>query len=250
MDEFLPGDELILKYIDGEISAAEKDDFENQLLTDPILNQRVEQFRKAKEAIRYYGLQNKVAAIGEEWKNSTAEQEMAKRKKVFFLNKAARYSLAVAASIIVIFILVNTFWFSAVTPDSIYRDMYVDYSISSSRSVNNALTTVEQAWEKAAYAQVIAIGRKTLLKPRERLLYGLAHLKLNKSTEASNIFLGILQENDNPFRQDAEFYLALSYIKSGEYKKAHRLLTGIYNDPRHLYHRQVSEKALHELEKW
>jgi hypothetical protein len=61
-----------------------------------------------------------------------------------------------------------------------------------------------------------------------------------------------LNRAGSPYKEDAEFYLGISYIKSRDYDKALDLLEPIENNKDHLYHNQVKPSLIRHIHmlKW
>ncbi|HEV7620143.1 MAG TPA: tetratricopeptide repeat protein [Flavisolibacter sp.] len=248
MAENLPIDELVLKYLDDELSTGEKKAFEEQLKLNPDIKKRLENLRLVKDSIKYYGINQKVAEVRRQWEKETPALEH-KAAKVISIRKPLRYTLAIAASTIFVIIGIKIFWISNVSPEKIYQDTYVSYSIDNLRSQNVKTTAVEKAWKQKNYVVIIDQGKKNVLSTKDQLLLGLSYLELNQPAEAIPILESIRESRDTSLHYDADFYLSLAYIKNKELDKALPLLEKIQKDPNHPYHRQVSEKTISEVEK-
>ena len=69
--------EKLMRYLDGEMSGTEKEEFEKKLASDESLRAAMEGLRTAKEAVKMYGLQQKVASVRKEM----AEEKTGAKKK-------------------------------------------------------------------------------------------------------------------------------------------------------------------------
>ncbi|HWJ90198.1 MAG TPA: hypothetical protein VNR87_03760, partial [Flavisolibacter sp.] len=63
MPDYLPSDETLMRYIDNEMSEAEREDFEKNLTSNPALRQQLERLLMARNAVGYFGLAQNVEAI-------------------------------------------------------------------------------------------------------------------------------------------------------------------------------------------
>ena len=80
------------------------------------------------------------------------------------------------------------------------------------------------------------------------MLIGLSYLQTNHPIQAVG-FLQPLALSANDYRQDAEFYLALSHLKNKAYGKALPLMEKIRANPSHLYHEQLTADVVEKVKK-
>jgi hypothetical protein len=72
-------------------------------------------------------------------------------------------------------------------------------------------------------------------------------LQTDKPSQAARFFER-LANTDNDFRQDAEFYLSLSYLKEKRYPQVLILFKKINENPAHLYHEQIDKEMIEDVE--
>jgi TolA-binding protein len=246
MAENLPEDDLLLKYLDGELSDGEAAALEQKLQEDAALQEKFDSLKVTTESVKLFGIQQQVAAVRRQW-----EQERAGDSKtggrIVSMAKALRYGLLAAACIILVIVGVRYFWFSGVSSDQIYKELYVGYELDQSRSVNATATPVEKAWRQRNYEGVVKMAKINGQDKKELLLLGLSYLQLNQPYAAIPVFQNILQHGNSIYREDAEFYLGLAYLKNHNKVQALSILQKIESDPGHIYHNQVSEKVIREI---
>ncbi len=247
MDENLPLENELLQYLDNDMSAGDRKQFDERLQSDQQLRERLERLQLARETVKYYGINQQVANIRRQH-----EQVLSKNKKsgarIFSINKSFKYALA-AACVFLIVISVKYFWQNDTLPERIYQDTYVEYNVNTSRSQDNIHSPIEDDYRKKDFAGVIRLGKGATLDTKDRFLLALSYLLQNNSSAAQPLFDSLCQESKGPYRQDAEFYLALAYFKNKEYARSLPLLKKIHDDERHLYHKQVSDQTIREVEK-
>src|SRR5689334_8870539 len=97
MDNFAQQDELLMRYLDGEMSQEEREELESKLLSDEGARRRLEDLQMSRAAVKLYGLKQRVASIHQEImgekRAGTALRKMGRARVI------ARYSLRIAASI-------------------------------------------------------------------------------------------------------------------------------------------------------
>jgi hypothetical protein len=250
MAEHLPyDDELVLKYLDNEMPEEQRQAFEKSMESNASLKERYEQLRIATAAVLYYGVSQQVAGVHQLLK-AELEQKITK-PPVMAKRKVLRLSLAVAASIIFLWIGVKAYWLYALSPGKIYAEEYVAYKLPNTRS-EDVSSPIEKAYSEKNYSWIIGPGKTEKQSSEEQLLTGLSYLELDKPKESIRCFDSILISTDNTYKQDAEFYLFLALIKNREYASALPLMKKINADPNHLYHSHVTRKTIREVQllKW
>src|SRR5947209_6444267 len=100
MDENLYNDDLLIRYLDGELSATEKATLEARLRADKALQEELMNLRVAVQAVRHLGTTEKVQSIHAEMMKELKGNQKA---RVVPFTKTIRYTLAVAASIFILF---------------------------------------------------------------------------------------------------------------------------------------------------
>ena len=80
-------------------------------------------------------------------------------------------------------------------------------------------------------------------QPADHFFAAQAYLNSNEPHKAITAFDAVLSANASlpfkPHQEDAEYYLALAYLKAGDAAKALPLLESIHDQPAHSYHKEV-----------
>ena len=246
MDDLLHNEEILIRYIDGELSKEEQAQLEERLRTEKNLQEELYHLQAAVLAVKQAGAVESVRAIHTEMMQERKQQP---KTKLVPFNKTIRYTLAVAASLLVLFIGVKLFQAAQLTPAKLYNEAFVDFNTAVTRGSNNALSETEKNYRDKDYEAVVNASRSVNLHPKDSLLIGLSYLHINRTAEAIGFFNG-LASSDNAYKQDAEFYLSLSYLRNRQYDNALALIEKIRNNPAHLYHEQFSNDFMEKLKKW
>lgn len=242
MDEALHNEDLLVQYLDGELNQAEKMAFERRLQIEPQLREQLTTLQIALQAVKQFGTTQQVSAIHQEM----MEELRPKKAKVFSIGKTVRYSMAVAASILILFIGVRLYLGAQISSENLYDDSFVDFTISSSRGANTAPSEIEKSYQQKNYDAVVSSTRSIQLDAKDSLLIGLSYLHKNNLNSAINFFQRIAS-TPNDFQQDGEFYLSLSYLKNKSYDKALVLMQKIAADPFHIYHDRFSNDFIEKV---
>ena len=249
MAENLPDEELLFKYLDKEMTAAEQEEFDRRLHSEPDLQEQLERLQLSIGTVNYYGIQQQVADVQRQLQAELDEKfRQSGSAKIIPMRKALRYTLAIASCIILILVGTRFYQIYQLTPEKVFKESYVGYSINNLRSGKTAATALEQAFAQRNYTEVIQLSKgTTVLSTKQELLIGLSYLELNKLSESIVQFKNIISQPENNYKQDAEYYLALTYIKNKDYSNALTILKKIESDKSHLYHNQVTPKIIREV---
>src|SRR5688500_1211558 len=106
MDDSLQADDLLIRYLDGELTSEDKRALEQRLQTDEQLQDKLEKLRVAVQAIRQFGTRQQVGSIHAQMMESVKVQT---QPKVVPFGKALRYTMAVAATDLFLFIGIRFF---------------------------------------------------------------------------------------------------------------------------------------------
>lgn len=244
MAEFLQdNDETLMRYLDGEMDGAEREMFESQLQTDSALKQRLESLLVAIASVQQYGTAEKVKSVHAEMMQELSSVH--KEGKVVPMRRFVQYSLAIAASVIIILVGVNIFT-SQPSSEKLYNEAFVDYDVSGVRG-GESQDDIAKLYQLHNYKEVTEKSTSRNLVSKDSLLIGLSFLQQNKLTDAINWFKAISVQGST--KDDAEFYLALAYLKNKNYDEALKLIEQIHSNAGHVYHHQFSEAYINKVQK-
>jgi tetratricopeptide (TPR) repeat protein len=255
MDNSTPEmDELLVQYLDGELDSAVKDNLEQQLAADAALQQRFDSLLLTKESIRLYGLKEKVKGLHQEMMQ---EMNAAPVKKISSPKRTLRYAMSIAASILLVVGGYIAYSFFSLSSDKVFSSNYQPFELSTTRSGDVAETPTEKAYRAGNLPEVVRIhdaGEDRTAKGN--FLGGVAALQLNNTGKAITCFNEVINMNKNAttkvLNDEAEYYLALGYIRNKDFDYALDLLQKIKNDPAHIYHEKVTAKLIRQVKmlKW
>jgi tetratricopeptide (TPR) repeat protein len=241
--------DLLIQYLDGELSPEEKIQVEIQLKNNTALQQELETLAISKDAVKTFGLKQKVAAIHKEMMSEMAATE--KTSGTGLVKKIIRTSMRIAASLLFVLLGFAVYQYATVSPDKLFMENYQPYTASISRG-GEETNGMEKAYQQKNYAAVISqFNILTNADQKEIFLAGQAYLASNSYKKAIECFNKILLLNTanktTGFNDDAEYYLALSYLKDKNIKSAYPLFTTIHNNSNHLYNDKVNSSFMRQL---
>jgi tetratricopeptide (TPR) repeat protein len=247
---FTNNEELLVRLLDGELGAAEKQSVEQQLATDKKLQGQYDSLLLAKESLRQYGLTQKVAGIHQQM----MDEMQVPVRKINPVKRLVRLSTAIAAGVI---LLIGGFWLynnsQTVSGDKVFASNYHTYEIATVRD-NAAETDLEKAYRAKNFREVIRLSEATEDKSiQSSFLAGVAALEIKENNKAIKNLTGVLQINktfgQTLYKDDAEYYLALSHLRAADYIQALDLLQNIKNEPAHKYYGQVTYKLISQVKR-
>ena len=240
-DNFTNSDKLV-QYLDGELHGQELEAMEKSLSTDKTLATELNSLRQAKQALKMYGVKNRVESIHKEMMQEFSATN-SRPAPVVSIKKIWQYGLRIAALLIVLAGIAALFQFYNATPDQLYRGNFETFSLRETRgSAGNGLASF---YRKGRYEEVITEFKK-LAKPvqEDYFLNALAFLQVNNTAGAIQNLKALQEINKTTkthlFEEDAAYYLGLAYLKNNDPAKALPIFHKIYTDKDNLYHGKVS----------
>jgi hypothetical protein len=158
--------------------------------------------------------------------------------------------LQIAAALIVVVVSAGVLKVANTRPEGVFDQNYSDYQLSVTRGadVSDAL---EQAYRSRNWAAVYSSFEATHAKTqKDYFLTAMAHMQQKEYYEAISLLKTLMQYNQGKepyFEDEAEYYLAMNYLATGQAAPAVELFDKIKADPRHVYHSRVEEMGKLDL---
>jgi hypothetical protein len=246
MNTSTPGNEVLMRYLDGECSPGEINEVENRLASDPEFRQAYENLLVAREAIRQYSIRDTVKRAIQQEKNTVP----ALVRSISGANVWKRFA-AVAASLLLIAGAWFLYSFFNLSNEKLYREHYISYQVSTTRGTDNG-STIEALYRTEQYQQLITRYRENPdSSPTLNFYSAMSYFQLSQPAAAIEPleYLARAESPAHPYREDADYYLALAYLHNRDYDAALTRFRSIYEDPEHAYHQRVDRRLLRKL-KW
>ena len=156
-------------------------------------------------------------------------------------------------ALVVLFILLGEFAFYVhmSRQANLFSDHFQPYELHVYRGASDH-SALKEAYKKGNMDSVIwEFNSANAPQPEEYLLAGIAYLEKNQPAKAIETFKIMLQKNENSktdfFQEDAEYYLAMSYLSNKESNKAMPIFEKIYADGENPYNSNVSDWFLQNV---
>ena len=261
--------EYIDRYVAGHLSAEERRAFEAHLSQDQRLRQAYEDIKLSQVLAQDYGLRDEIKAIRQamhqEMATPIATQAIARTPTAKehttsepdtvrpLFRPVSRYIRRIAAGVAILLVGFLGFQYATLSNDDLYAEKMMPYQVAASRSAEEPVATpayrLEQAYQSQRFGEVTAayeqMNNPSLM---EVFLAGNAYLQEEKTAQAIDAFRQIVAVNGSQgisrFEEDAQYYLALSYLKANRIEEALPLLEAINANPQHSYHSLVTDYYL------
>ncbi len=237
--------EKLINFIDGHLNENDKRSLNDELKSNKNLQNEFDSLLLAKKVIENYGLKQNVANIHNEMMQefNPVIKKIALKNNIKLIIKAG---LQIAAGLIFILFCYGAYQYTTVSSDTLFNKNYVKYEVSFTRG--DEIKQTEKLFINADYDGVINFVKSSKQPSATDLFYAAqAYLQKNQSALAINNFKTALKSQDFKLKEDAEYYLALSYLKNNNIKESEKIFKQIKNDHNHLYHDQVSNLTLIKL---
>ena len=228
-------DENLVSFLEGGLNDIERKAIEQQLSVDMALKQKYDSLVLTRESIRYYGLQQQVASVHQQM----LQEMVAPVRKINSPGKIIRYTIAIAASLVLIAGSYMAYNFFTLSSDKVFASNYQAYELVTVRDLNTDETAIERAYREKKYKEVMRIHDAG------------EDLTIKGEYLCGTCFKKVLEENKKTgqsiLNEEAEYYLSLTYIRTKEYDNALILLNKMHDDPGHLYNERITGKLLRQV---
>lgn len=167
------------------------------------------------------------------------------------LKRIIRYTVAIGASLLLIFLLIVVYNFYTLSPDRLFKETFIAYELSGKDSAS----PIENAYREKKFAEVIRLNRSSVLSIKDVFLTGMAYLETRDYAKAASTFQVVvadIRDESSELKDAAEYYLALAYLQNSDYDQAIEQMNSIRNNSSHLYKDRFSSKFINRVKrlKW
>jgi tetratricopeptide (TPR) repeat protein len=241
-------DPLLIDQLDNLRSGETMTGFPGNLHSDKIVAAEWEYLKLAVETVHYAGVTDSVVSVR---KRLTASSSGSMQPQLTIVRSMFQNSLRIAAILIAFLGVVAIYKYQSVTASSIYQHYYTSYDLGTVRG-NGTKDTLEEAYKSKDWNKVVTLYNQESSKTAKYyFLAGMADLELHQYQVAIEQFEAVLAENvknkDHYFKDEAEYFLAFSYLMNGESGKAVRLLATIKQNKDHLYYPLTAQMSTLDL---
>jgi cytoskeletal protein RodZ len=216
---------LFDQYLQGELSDAEKEIFENELKADSELATAYEAFKEVNFHLELkFGIENERKSFVE---NISRIAKNPTKKKKSKLRTLKPWYYSVAASVTILFGV----WFFIQNSKPVFEDynQYENAYFTERGDVNVNMKLAQEAFNAKNYEEALPqfeILVKEKPSPEIELYYGISLMEMNRLKEAKVVFKEI-QSGTSIYKYKASWNLALLKLKQKDYDSCEAILKTI-----------------------
>ena len=154
--------------------------------------------------------------------------------------------LQIAAILIVVIVSGGILKVANTRPEGVFDKNYTDYQLSVTRGAD-ASDSMELAYRNRNWAAVYHTFETSHTRTqKDYFLAAMAHMQQNEYYESIGLLKTLILYNQNKepyFEDEAEYYLAMNYLATGQAAPAVELFDKIKADPHHVYYSRVSQMS-------
>lgn len=239
------------------ISPEQMENMQRLIAEDEEIAREWNYLQLAVDAVQDAGLNRQVKSVRKEWEAAAAaaleqeQTEVPEKQESGIVRNLYRNVMRVAACALLVAGGAAIFKYVRLSSSSLYSDYYNGYDLNTSRGTANQ-EAIEKAYTDKNWNQVLAIfstGKDR--NNKTDFLAGMADLELKKFDDAIAHFEQIIatnsQSHDDYFGDEAEYYLAISWLGKNKINEAMPIFEKIRASNNHKFHEQVSKMSFTDL---
>ena len=240
---------LLVNYLDRTLDESEMREIEELINNDMEVRNQWQFMQLAVQAVEYASLNDQVAAVKDQFRTIHPLEVISEPRKG--VRVMMRNVYKVAACLLFLVIAAAGYKYISTSATQVYKESFIPYTLGTSRG-SNALNEIEQAYRNKNWKQVLTAFDNAAQKDNKTLfLAGMANMQLQQYAAAGKLFQQVLVHNaqagDDYFQDEAQYYLAMSYLANNQTKEAITILQQIRTNKNHLYNRQASQISSADL---
>jgi tetratricopeptide (TPR) repeat protein len=205
--------------------------------------------RMAVEGVQETGLYEQIESVKTQWMAQQAAAAAPQPGAV--IRNISRITMRVAACVLILAGGTAVYKYMSASASHIYSEYTQPYDLNTSRGAA-AQDDMDEAYRNKNWTAVTELFNKKKDKSNKTyFLAGMAALESKRYDDAIGMFQQVIAANTQSggdyFEDEAEFYLAMSWLARNEVKEAMPLLDKIRADKNHLYHDVVVRMSTLDL---
>ena len=250
----------LVDQLDEKLTGSSLDGLERLIAEDPEAAQEWYYLNLAVDAVKDHGLYEEVSAIRESWKmeeqtgsphDVSTPQLPAATASGAIVRSFNRYGLRAAAIILVVMSSTILYKYLSISSASLYDRYYSGYALNTARGSGSG-QPIEKAFNAKDWNTVISLAATAREKDNQtEFLAGMASLEEKRYDDAITHFEQVIAVNTHAgtdvYQDEAEYYLAISWLADKKVNQAMPILEKIKADPHHQYHDKVAKMSFFDL---
>lgn len=231
--------DLIEKYLEGKLQGADYQEFKSRLAEDEEFNQSLMEMETMVSGIRYTGRQKVIQEL-KRLESGLPQPGQPAETKVLPIRRFKTWAAAAA----ILLIAVTAMWLVTRGPVDqqelfiSYYQPYPNLELPTTRSNESPISLKEQAYlayDLGQYEQAVKYfdnlsGERNDI---DDFYWALSNMSNQQPEAAESLLKAYLEKGDSSMRGQAQWYLALAYLKQGKTNESQDLLTLIVETQSH-----------------
>lgn len=237
-------DDLVLKYIHGELDSIERGKFETELKSNQGLMEAYRLYTKMDGYLNDHDAERIKGKLKQAHERFMRDKP--KMKRFTWIYKAAALVIILISAGVVYWLATDR---PSVSPEELYSTYYNPYSTtidyrSDASLLSDTFQEALETYESQEYDTALILFKKIISteKPETSALFfaGICSMELDDYRNAIIFLNEQIYQNNLLFTQQASWYLALSYLKTNQKTEAKKILEHIVNEYKYK-HREAVE---------
>jgi tetratricopeptide (TPR) repeat protein len=240
----LSKEEILIGYLDNTLEGENRLSAEQLIREDASAAQELDTLRFSVELVREAAVLEQVTAVRTAFNSAAKVVPFQKKESGAIVRSFSRNALRIAAMLLLVVGAASVYKYTITSSSSVYDQNFTSFDLSTSRGNNND-GEMEKAYREKNWTAVenIFTGQKDKTS-KSWFLAGMADMELKNYPAAIlsfNEVMNINRNNTDPYFQDeAEYYLALSYLAAKKPTEGVAILNKIRSDKDHLFYKKAS----------
>lgn len=248
-------DQILDEIIRGISSEEKLADFISDYTSEELINE-LQVHQAAAAAIQRNAVLSQVSGVHQSFfENRNGFTADDNRAGTTFVKRSLKVWWSAAAVLIIAPALIFMFVYVTNSPQQLFESQYQTYRINVDRTssgINNE--ALARHYQDGKYSEAIrdfqALASQGVA---DKMIAAFAYMELNDYKAAAPLFEAVILNNaatgEKLYQDEAEYYLALSYLKTQQLEQSFRLFNKIYADNEHTFNGRVDKWFMMRL-KW
>ena len=225
---------LLIDYLDKQLNREESGQVEELIGRDRSVAREYQYLRLAVDTVRRDAIQTRVSAVRRSVESSPARTLRAEGS---ILRSLYTTSLRIAAIVGLVLVSAIVYKYISVNSESVYKQQFSEYELGTLRGPQ-AQDSQSEAYRNKNWNEVVAdYNAENNPTHKSVFLAAMAQMELARFPQAVALFEKILNAGagNDSFREEAEYYGALAYLRNHQQSKGIALLARIKANTSHTY---------------
>ena len=245
-------EQTLIDYLDNKLEGDELLKTEQLLREDSTAAEELKNLLFSVELIREAGVAAEVATARKDFHSGAIVRQIKNEQHTAIVRPMFAHRLLRIAVLIVILVgAVVIHRYAVTSTNSVFDEHFSSFDLNSSRGTSSD-GEIELAYRNKDWTAVKNNFKALSLRPpKVWFLAGMAEMETKNYEVAIADFKEVIKINETAsekyYQDEAEYYLAMSYIASGNAVAGVDILRKIRNDKNHLYNRKANEISAMDL---